>query len=106
MIRLAIAALLCLSLLAQTRVEPWQIRDWRQVAPLVGTRAGTQVAVEQLRIDPAWIAAWRTSARRPGPDCYEVAMLMDQPEPVLITRGGGDYKFWFRTRWDGAIKGE
>ena len=103
MTRLLAAALLCLSLPAQTRVEPWQIRDWRQVAPLVGARPGTQVAVEQIHIDPTVVAYWRKAVTKPGPDCYELAVLKCQEQPYLVTRCVGWYPRWFETRWDGGL---
>jgi hypothetical protein len=70
-----IVAVLCLPALAQTRVWPWQIRDWEQVRPVSGAVAGTRMAVEQIRIVPAVVASWGLYAHVPGPECYSVTLL-------------------------------
>ena len=74
---LLIFAALCLPMFAQTRVWPWQIRDWEQVRPVSGAVAGTRMAVGQIRVDPAVVASWGPYARVPGPECYSVTMLND-----------------------------
>ena len=61
------------------------------------------VAVEQLRIDPGFVASWRKTSDRRGPGCYEIALPSSQPNPYLITECSGLYKPWFATRWDGTL---
>jgi hypothetical protein len=82
MIRASILALFAAALAAQTLPRPDQIRNWQQVRPLTGTRAGTQVAVEQLRISPDFIASWRKAG---GYDHYRIAVVRTQDNPILIT---------------------
>jgi hypothetical protein len=99
----------CPAATAQTKARPWQVRNWRQVEPLVGNRAGTRATLTQLRIEPGFVGSWRVIAvgtpRRMGPDCYEIATPAGQPNPVLITRCTGTYRFWFATQFDGSLKG-
>jgi len=111
MLRNTLVVALCLPVFAQTRPDPRQIRDWRQVQPLVGARAGTQIATEQLRIDPTLLAEWRREAIGP---CVSYASVTVAPGsgPILVTgigtmRGETEeafyrdkipWKFWFQTK--------
>lgn len=69
----------------QTKPRPDQIQDWRQVAPPGAVPTGTQLRLDQLAIDPAWIAVWVELIRAGGYDHYRVAVDAGQKNPVLIT---------------------
>jgi hypothetical protein len=112
-----ILVVLCFTTTAQTRVYPRQVRDWRQVQPLVGNGQmwkpikglGTQIAVDQLRIDPALLVEWRHESIGP---CVTYAVIGFAPGsgPYLITGIGminieteeafyrykTVWKFWFK----------
>ena len=101
-----LVVLLALSGVAGTRVRPAQVRLWwRSVRPLVGAPTGTRMSPRQVRIDPEWIRTWRSLTIHPGPNCYEMAVLAGEDNPVLITATycRGNYPFWFKTGWKGDL---
>jgi hypothetical protein len=90
-------------------VRPAVIRDWRQVEPLVGINPKATIPLKQIRIDSAFITAWRTTTNTTGPGWFQIA-ITDQPNPVLITCWHAwqrcdlnPHKPWFETRADGAL---
>lgn len=88
-ILLLIAALGLLALVAefakgQTVLRPAQIQNWSQVAPPGSSRVGTRPHLEQLAIDPTWIAYWIQTIRTGGYDHFRMAVVPDQPNPILI----------------------
>lgn len=68
----------------QTALRPAQVRDWSQVSPPGSSPSGTRLHLEQLGIDPAVIADWAETIRTGGYDHFRMAVVLDQPNPVLI----------------------
>ena len=91
----------------QTRPRPAQIRNWSQVAPPGIARAGTQLRIEQLAMDPVWVTSW-TETIKSGYDHFRVAVVTDQANPILIVclrrdddplgPGCTSGAFWFAVR--------
>lgn len=102
-----------LLLLALTRPTPDQVRDWTRVTPpptsLAPRPPGTALTLDQLSIDPAFIADWSSTVSIHTYHHYLVAPSLEQTGPVLIVclspsdalTGPGcveGYRFWFVDR--------
>lgn len=98
--------------LCLTRPTPDQIHDWTRVTPPPTSHAsrstGTTLTLDQLPIDPFFIADWSTIISTHLYNHYHVGLSLGQPNPVLIwcidptddTPGSctSGYPFWFTDR--------
>lgn len=68
----------------QTMPRPDQIRNWQQVAPPGQVPTGGQIRLDQLAIAPGTIAAWTATVATKSYHHYNIAVVPDQPDPILI----------------------
>lgn len=84
LLALGLLALAIEKMQGQTLLRPAQIRNWSQVAPPGSSGIGTRLRLDQIAIDPSFIADWAATIQQGSYDHYRIAIVSDQPNPVLI----------------------